>query len=252
MIEFLHFAFAPANAAFSILLSVVLLYWLVVAVGLLNTDFLDFDLDVDSDLDLDASGNGGIDMDVDADMDMDVDGDVDVDAHMDAQAHVHASVGMGGVLMAFFYLGRVPLTVLITILVFSTWILSMLLHNAFNPSATLGPAGLALMVLCLLGGLVAVKVVGWPFALLYKAMHANPGQIRNVKGKICVMLGSASPGRIGQAEVRTDGAPVVVNVMVDSDQELARGQEAVILRHEKKGNVFVIAPVDSKAKNGKK
>ena len=43
--EALHEAFMPTNLVFTILLMMIVLYWLMVILGALDTDFLDIEFD---------------------------------------------------------------------------------------------------------------------------------------------------------------------------------------------------------------
>ncbi|NLF30317.1 MAG: DUF1449 family protein [Planctomycetes bacterium] len=228
MIEFLQFAFLPATAVFSLLLGVVLLYWLVVIVGLLDTDFLNIDLHTDGDLG--DVGDAG---------DVDVDADVDVGEAGDLGDVFHA-------MLSFFYVGRIPVTVLVTLMVFSLWILAMAANHAVNPTGGL-LLGLPIAAGSFVASLFVVKVLGWPFAKLYRAMDGSRDGLKNVTGKLCVLLTAVGPGRTGQAQVATAGAPAVVNVIVEDGVTLERGSEAVVLEYRKASHVYVVAPVDLNA-----
>jgi len=249
MIEFLQFAFTPAVAVFSMLLCVVLLYWLVVIVGLLDTDFLNVDAGGDvGDVGGDVGDVGGHDMDLGHDVDSgDLAGDhaFGHDAGHDAghDGHIASAVGPFHAMMSFFYLGRIPVTVLVTLLVSSMWFIVMLANHAVNPSGGL-LLGLPIAVGAVVVSLFVVKIAGWPFARLYQAMNATRGEMRSVIGKMCVLITSVAPGRTGQAQVKTIGAPAVVNVTCEDGVSLDRGSEAVILEFRKASNVYVVAPVD--------
>ena len=88
MQELLQAAFSTPNIVFTVLLLVVMLYWVSVFMGLLDMGSFDVDIDVD----------------------MDVDVDVDIDADVDADAEVTGG-GLAGILH-FFNLGQVPFMVI--------------------------------------------------------------------------------------------------------------------------------------------
>ena len=54
MSEILEYAFKPAVIPATILLLLVILYWVIFLVGFLDLEFLDVDLDTDADLDVDV------------------------------------------------------------------------------------------------------------------------------------------------------------------------------------------------------
>ena len=117
MQEFLQIALNFPTAFFSLLLIVVLAYWLFVLLGALDLDLFDVDADIDADIDVD------VDVDVDIDADVDVDADIDADADVDAGAD---GVGaLASMLMALGWTG-VPLTITVSIFIFLCWIMSFL------------------------------------------------------------------------------------------------------------------------------
>ena len=108
MLELLHVAFMPVNLLFTVLLLLVLLYWIMVILGALDIDFLDFDFDTDTDVDIDA------------------------DADMDVQG--------GGVLrgvLEFFYVGEIPVMVLVSVFALCLWMISVIGNYYLNPKDSL-------------------------------------------------------------------------------------------------------------------
>ena len=61
--EVLQEALMPANLVFTVMLGIVIIYWIMVILGALDVDFLDIDfdsdVDVDADVDADVDGTGG-------------------------------------------------------------------------------------------------------------------------------------------------------------------------------------------------
>jgi hypothetical protein len=215
MIEFFAFAFSWANFAFTLLLTIVLIYWTVVIFGLVGTDLFDIDLDVD----------------------------VDSDGEVDASEIVSAGGPMEAML-TFFYLGQVPVMILISILSFSSWFISMLINYWINPTGDFVP-GLPAAAGALVGGLAAVKILGWPLGKLFGVLNDNSGA-RDLKltGRLCSVLCTVTTDRMGQAEIRAGGAPIVISVLAEGDTEFHRGDEALIFEQDKNRNVYLIAPVE--------
>ena len=87
MRELLEASISYVNFPFTVLLGLVLLYWITVIVGLLDLDLFDVDLDVDADV------------------------DVDVDVDVDAGADVPGVGGAGIATLRFFHVGTVPVEV---------------------------------------------------------------------------------------------------------------------------------------------
>ena len=49
---------------------------------------------------------------------------------------------------------------------------------------------------------------------------------------------------MGQAEVPTKGAPILLNVVSDGDHVFHKGDEAIVVENDKEKGVYVIAPVN--------
>ena len=54
MMELVTAAFLPVNFVLTVLLILVVLYWLMVIIGALDADLFDIDFDTDVDVDVDA------------------------------------------------------------------------------------------------------------------------------------------------------------------------------------------------------
>ncbi len=96
MTELLHFAFAPVNVPFTLLLIVVLLYWASVMVG--------------------VAGTGAFGTDIDTDLHHDV--HVDKGVNMDIAPHA----GWFGVVLGYFNVGSVPFMILMSFVSLFLWI----------------------------------------------------------------------------------------------------------------------------------
>ena len=107
MQELWQAAFEPVNLFYTILLGLILLYWLSVLVGALDLSALDFDLDVDADMDM----------------------DVDVDADIDADAEMESSLGWMAGALHFFNFGKLPFMILMTFVILPAWVLSIGLNE---------------------------------------------------------------------------------------------------------------------------
>src|SRR5210317_86724 len=104
MIELMQLALSPINMVFTMLLISIVVYWLTVILGVLDADL--FDVDV-------------------PDMDADVDMDADIDANLDT--------GVTWGVLHWFYVGEVPVMVLLSIFILSLWAIAILGNHYLNP-----------------------------------------------------------------------------------------------------------------------
>jgi hypothetical protein len=215
MSDLLHVAFMPVNLLFTVLLLLVLVYWIMVILGALDFDFLDIDFDTDADID------------VDADVDMDIQG--------------------GGILrslLEFFYVGEIPVMVLVSVFALCAWVVSVLGNYYLNPGNSMLLAA-PILVGNLIVSCVLVKIAAVPMRKIFKSFETDPNATRNVMGRICkIVTTEVTNERIGQGEIQSKGAPVLLNVMAEGDHVFHKDDEALIVGQNKETGVYMIAPVD--------
>ena len=189
---------------------------LVLGSILLGSSFL-LGGDHDADADFDA--------DVDADMDFDADGDVDLDGDADHDTH-------GDVAGIFGVLGSVR---------FWTFF-----------SAFFGLTGLVLDGLDLAAPVVALVlaigvgfVTGWTAVTLIRRLSANDtgvaAGVSDYVGKTGELLLKTGPGRLGKIRIELKGT--TVDVLAQSEEDLAKGDQALIV--EMHDNKAVVVKLDS-------
>ncbi len=211
--ELLREALSPWNVLFTALLAALAGYWVLVILGALNVEAIDVDA-----------------------------GDADADLGADGEA----AGGPLRALLAWLFIGEVPVMVLASIWVLSLWTLGVLGQHYFNPTRAIVP-GLGVLAGSLFVSLLVVRVAARPlrraYALLNKDYN-NPGQ---VVGRICVVTTSTVSERLGQAQVTTAGAPILLNVVAEAGQVLRKGDEAVVVTWDEGKGAYIIAPVDLEA-----
>ena len=225
MTELIQLALEPVVLPFTILFTLTLLYWFTVFLGVFDMDALDFDTDVDLDVDIDA----------------DIDADADVDADADAEAD-----GSGGWLRAlvqFMSAGELPIMLPVSFLALGMWCAAMLLNYWFNDGLRL-LLGLAMAVPAVLFGLVVAKVCCAPLVPLFRKLNHNPEDEIRAEGQLCVLLSQELVDGIGQAEVQTGGAPLLLTVRRESGPNLKKGDAAVVLTRDSHRDVYAIRKIE--------
>jgi len=218
MVELISAAFAPVNVVFTVLLLLTGLYWITVILGVLDINL--FDVDV-----VDSSPEIG----------MDADADVGLDG---------MEMGIGRSILLFFYVGEVPTMILVSILVLSLWTFSVLGNYYLNPGGSFLVA-----TPIFIGNLVAsafvMKLFTVPLKRLYVMLNKDYNAPGDVIGRICrVVTTHVSKDKMGQAEVPTKGAPILLNVLSQDEHVFRKGEEAVIVALDKQKGTYLIAPVN--------
>lgn len=234
MTEFLNAILAFPTVIFTILLGVVVVYWLFVLLGALDIDLL-------GDADLDGHGH-----------DLSLDGHGHADGHLDGHGHGHGhghadhgdadaehSGGLAGLIQAL-GLGGVPVTLMLSILILAAWSFCLGALELFGNGSGTGWLSLAAP----LGALaLAVPVTGFVIRPLRRffASLAAP-QNRDLIGKMCTITTLRVDERYGQAEVEDGGAGLIVQVRSTDPGRLNRGDRALIFDY--KDEVFYVEPVN--------
>ena len=69
--------------------------------------------------------------------------------------------------------------------------------------------------------------------------------VKDVVGRIChVTTTEVTAKKMGQAEVKTKGAPIILNVIVQGDSILKKGDEAVVIERNDTKGIYYIAPAN--------
>lgn len=212
MQELLQAAFSPPNIVFTVLLFVVMLYWVTVFLGLL--DFGAFDIDID------------VDAEVDVDVDVDADGGVSLG-------------GLSGIL-SFFNFGRIPFMVVMSFLILSMWALS-LLSDQYVGQGSLGVAAI-MFIPNLAISLLFTKIITSPLVPVFRNLDGSEAPVEFI-GQVCTLTLSAGPGDLGQAEVFYNGNNLLVSVMGDSEQ-ISKGEKALIVQENKEKSYFIVQKLE--------
>ncbi|RMX06021.1 ubiquinone biosynthesis protein UbiH [Corticibacter populi] len=189
---FLQVVLGFPTVIFTALLALVLLYWLVAASGLLELDALDHALLGDGGDGLDAGG----------------------------LAALLNKVG----------LGRVPLTIIVSLIVLFGWVASFAMVRLLVPQTGLVllqfVMGAAVFALALLAGLLATIVVLRPVRALLA--RVPPEESKVVLGRVGVVRSASATPQQGYASVEDGGAGLVLQVRTIKG-ELPRGTRVVLI-----------------------
>ncbi len=199
-------AVQPYNLPLTILLGLMVSFWLFNLLGGIGTDSLDGDLHAD------------------------VDGDID------------AHFGVGSVvssLLKSVNAGSIPLTIVLSLLILMMWIAAILLNYYFNPDHKMSHA-LGFAFAALLLGIVATKLVTQPLVPFMRRLKAAENAAP-VVGEIGVVRSIQLDSRYGQVEViRPDGAPAILNARLDDGTgPLDRGTRVVIVGMDENSGVYL-------------
>jgi hypothetical protein len=203
------------NLPFTVLLAVVMFYWLLVALGALDTDF----------------GS-------------DADGDFGAHAHLDShdgQAHGHSDAGWFSGAFHFINLGDVPLMVVLSVLALCLWTGSLIANYYFTDHQAL--LALAFLVPNLIVSLVVTRYLTLPLRPVFRMLRRDEDDHVPVIGQPCRITTSTANEKFGQAQIETNGAPLLIDVRTIDDTALPRGATAVVVREDKERGIYFVVEV---------
>ncbi|HET9504296.1 MAG TPA: hypothetical protein VFO93_12205 [Hymenobacter sp.] len=202
MTDLLRAAVLPPNLPATGLLVFVLLYWLTVIVGLL--DFKTVDLHVD--------------------------------AHDGPHLHSPDSEWLNGAL-AFFNLGRIPVMVFLSFVALPLWVGSILANYYTGNTALL--LGLLYLLPLFVGSIFLAKFLTLPFVKLFTALEKDHDGGAVALGKVCTVLLPTTTEHLGQAAVRIDGAPLMLNVRA-LNGSIGKGETALVIDYDARRRCYLI------------
>lgn len=222
MLELLQASFAWVNLPFTLLFALSMTYWLLVIVGSISADALDFDVDTD------------VDVDVAADFDADV--DVDADTSVDGDVHAASPSWFSGVL-SFFDLGELPFMLVFSIFAISSWAIAIVSHS-YLPADILW-LRVVFYVPLLIAAAFITKTITFPIVRMWQRFDKTQPMLTSLAGQLCTLTSRADGTRVGSAVVATDSAPFTVMVMT-SGEAIEEGSQALIITKADDRDIYII------------
>ena len=195
MTEIMHESMRWVNMPYTVLLAMVLLYWLLVILGALDIDFGDFDLFSDVETNVDAEG-------------------------------IPETGWLSGVLQ-FLNLGQVPTMIVASFLVVSLWAGSMILNYYWSISAVWISFALFIPNFILAG--VLTHFCARPFARLFRELNHQGDENLPMTGRIGRVITSEVNEHFGQVEIETEGAPLVISARAADGEIYLKGESVVVV-----------------------
>ena len=198
MIELYQAAISNYNFVYTILLAMVLLYWLVVMLGILDVDAFDFDVDLDADFDVDMDGMEG------------------------------AFSWLG-----YFNVGEVPVMLYLSIVILTMWVVSVQVNSFLDGVAidwvaeNRGWIALAMAPLIILFGLFLAKILVIPI----KRMRLAGPSKTNLIGKTCIVTSLELNETRGRCVTPKSEGSTILNARTRGGEVLKQGEAVEIVEH---------------------
>ena len=240
MNEVLNIALSPVNIPLTILVILLILYWLFTMIS-----GLDFDLDFD------------VDVDVDADVDIDIDSDTSIEAgNVDFADVANAELNKEDVVkdrkkplkwwqivLIFFNFVGLPFMFTFTCWIFIWWICTVLstsITGSYNNSF-----GYILFLAGIIPSLILTKIFTTPFKSFFKNLNQDGDAPIDITGRTGTLFSTISEGKMGSAEVLAEGVPMSVYVKSLDGEKLEYNQKILIIKQSIDKNYYYVKSYDN-------
>lgn len=220
MTDLLHNLLHPLpNAVTTVIMAIMLLYWLFV--------FL--------------SGAGLEDLDLGFDFDVDVDSDVDVDtAEPDGEISADKEPGFFAKALNFLNVGKIPFMLIITVFKFFLWIGSLITTSVINV-VSWGVWSLLILIPLAIASLFFTKLATNPLVRLFKEIGYKGEDEIDFLGRSGKMLSTIQGERIGTAEFLVDNNPIKLNVISIDGNEICYGDYVIIADESEDKKIYYVS-----------
>lgn len=237
MKELVEIAFSPVNLTLTILMIILILYWILNMIS-----GIDFDLDVDVD----------IDVDVDADVDVDVDADAgieggNIDFHDIANTEVDKDEVLGKkrkplkwwqILLIYFNFVGLPFMFTFTCWIFIWWLCSTIstaLTNTYNLNY-----GFVFFLGAIIPSLFITKLFTTPFKNFFKSLNQDGDKVIDLVGRTGTINSSLEKDELGLAEVKVASKTMTIYVKSLDGGLIEQSSEILIIKQSADKNYYYI------------
>jgi len=192
------------TSIYTVLIGVLVIFWLFAIIGALDIDIISFD----------------------ADLDMDIDGDIEMP-------------GFVGLLHTLGYTG-VPFTIVLTVLIFLAWIFTYLVSAYLIPVIPTALFKFLVGTATLIGSfLVAVPLTSKIVSPLRKlALENSAKSNKDYLGGMCKVTSLSVDETFGQGKIKTTGTSLVVRIRAAIPNDIKKGDIVRPISYDETENVY--------------
>ncbi len=235
MDNFINLIFSEVNIILTILLILLIAYWILTSVSGIDFDYdmdidVDVDLDVDLDLDINTIDPGSMDFE-------------DISSAEVDKTHVvnkrHKPLKWWQVVLIYFNFVGLPFMFTFTVWIFLWW-LSTLLSTSITGSYD-NTFGFVLFFICMIPALFFTKIFTTPFKSFFKNLNKDGDKPTDFLGRNAVLLSTISGDKMGNAEVLADGNPMNIYVKSLDGTEIRFRESVLIIKQSPDKNYFLVS-----------
>lgn len=202
MAAFLHNIFAFPTVIFTVLLSILLIYWLFAIIGLLDHDILHLGTDIHS------------------------------DAGMEGLAGLMLTLGLSGV----------PSTIVLVILAVIAWLVSYFIVYFFffwESKWFTAIAGVAVVAMSSAISVFLTAKIVKPLRVLFRKAYVLPPE-KALVGRVCKVRSSRVDDHQGEAVVTFEGADLIIKIRAVGEGQFSRGDVLTISEYVPEEGAYMV------------
>jgi len=205
MYAFLQETITPPNLPFTILLILIMLYWLFVIIGAIDLEFFDVDLSADGD--------------------------------MDAGDSFFTSF------MQLLKMGDAPIMAAVSIMALIAWTSSMVYNHYLNFDHQ-GWIAAGVIALIFLSSFFITIMITRLLNKIFGPFNSEKGEMQSSMYKMGTVLTSEVNPDFGQVEIQTHGAPVTINARTPDDLVFLKGEKVLVYDEDREKGVYFVDRYD--------
>lgn len=240
MNEVSSLAFSFPGVVYTVLLGVVLVYWLFVVAGAIHLG------DGSADGHFDGIGDNGADVgDVGHHADVADGGDGGDVGDSDGDASEGSPVAA---LINALHLRSVPATVIFSLIITFSWLVCTIAMQLVSRAAPAGSHALLGWLVLAGAPILALPLTSFSARPLAKVFaHRSATSHSDLIGKTCVVRTGTVTSTFGEASLEDGGAGLVLRVRIDGEPKASvkRGDQMLIVEWDRERESFLVEPLDS-------
>lgn len=231
----LEVVFSSVNIALTILVLVIIAYWLISIIAGLDYD-LDFDVDIDVDADVSptletASSIEGSSLEDTANVEINKE---------DVINKRQQPLKWWQIVLIYFNFVGLPFMFTLSCFVFFWWIISLASTSFLHLYES--QFGFILMLLSAIPALFVTKIFSAPFKSFFKKLNKDGDAPIDFIGRQGISLSTISEQKMGTAEVVIDGNPYTIYIKTENGETLNYQENFLIIRRSTDKNFYFVQP----------
>lgn len=231
MDNFLTLIFSEVNIILTILLMILVAYWILTSVSGIDFDYdFDVDIDVDADMDMDAMDAGSMDFE-------------DISSAEVDRTHVvnkrRKPLKWWQVFLIYFNFVGLPFMFTFTVWIFFWWLITL---TATSITGSYNNAfGFLLFFIAIIPAFIVTKVATTPFKSFFKNLNKDGDKAVDFLGRNALLLSTISGNKMGNAEVMADGSAMSIYVKSLDGSELKYHDSVLIIKQSENKEYFFVS-----------